>query len=300
LYGAKSDSVGSIRFYTKDFFGPNEIILQTDTRKDSIYRLEINSPFSQQLSLKKFPSFNPSHFVASQLLDNSVSVQVQDDFAADQLRQFYAPLIDSSAFFGNPDNQYMLDDYTRFSTMEEVLREYVLEVLVRRQKENFHFIMADGPNKIFLSDPLTLLNGVPVFDPNKIIRYDPLKVKKIELVKRKYFFGPLLMNGIVNFITYKPDASVLSDLNAVILEYEGMQYQRQFYSPSYERSEQVTSRLPDFRNVLFWSPNVHTDEQGKAQINFFTSDLKGKYVAIMQGMSADGRTGEKTISFEVR
>jgi hypothetical protein len=180
--------------------------------------------------------------------------------------------------------------------MEEVLREYVYEVLVRRQKENFHFVVADVDNKIFLDDPFTLINGVPVFDPNKIIKYDPLKVKKIDIIKRKYFYGPLIMNGIVNFITYQPDP----ELNPSALEYEGLQYQREFYSPVYETPEQVSSHLPDFRNVLYWAPDVKTDAQGKAEINFYTSDIKGKYVAVLQGMNDDGRVGEKFISFEVK
>jgi hypothetical protein len=160
--------------------------------------------------------------------------------------------------------------------------------------------VTNGDNKLFLNDPLTLLNGVPVFDPNKIIKYDPLKVKNIEVVARKYFYGPSIFNGIVNFVTYQPDPSILSELNSAILEYEGMQYQREFYSPTYENSEQVTSRMPDFRNVLYWSPSIQSDAQGKAEINFYTSDLKGKYIGVIQGMSHDGRVGENSFFFEVK
>ena len=184
--------------------------------------------------------------------------------------------------------------------MEEVLREYVYEVLVRRQRENFRLIMVDADNKIFLDDPLTLFNGVPVFDPNKIMKYDPLKVREIDVVKSKYFFGPLVSNGVINFITYEPDASMLSDLNAVILEYDGMQYEREFYSPVYENEEQLSSHMPDFRNVLYWAPNIYTSAQGQAEIKFFTSDMKGKYIVVLQGMTEDGRVGVKTVSFEVK
>jgi uncharacterized protein YfaS (alpha-2-macroglobulin family) len=86
----------------------------------------------------------------------------------------------------------------------------------------------------------------------------------------------------------------------VVLEYEGLQYQREFYSPVYETKDQISSRLPDFRNVLYWSPDIHTDAQGKAEINFFTSDLKGKYIAVLQGMNANGRVGERSVLFEVK
>jgi uncharacterized protein YfaS (alpha-2-macroglobulin family) len=93
---------------------------------------------------------------------------------------------------------------------------------------------------------------------------------------------------------------MLSDLSPMIMEYEGLQYQREFYSPVYETQEQISSRLPDFRNVLYWSPTVQTNAQGKAEISFFTSDLKGRYVAILQGMSTDGRVGWNSVSFDVK
>jgi hypothetical protein len=299
LYNSKSDSTGMVRFYTKDFYGPNEIVLQTDV-KDSIYKIELVDPFSNKISTKPLPAFELSENMKSIISDYNLSMQVQNSFVSEKLKQFDAPVIDSNAFFGDPDIQYLLDNYTRFSTMEEVLREYVYEVLVRRQKENFHLVVSDVDNKIFLDDPLTLINGVPVFDPNKVIKYDPLKVKKIAIVKRKYFYGPSIFNGILNFVTYQPDPSILSDLKPVVLEYEGLQYQREFYSPVYETQDQISSRLPDFRNVLYWSPGIHTDAQGKAEINFFTSDLKGKYIAVLQGMNADGRVGGRSVSFEVK
>jgi len=299
LYNSKSDSTGIVRFYTKDFYGPNEIVLQTDA-KDSIYKIELVDPFSDKISPKSLPAFELSENMKSIISDYNLSMQVQNSFVSEKLKQFDAPVIDSNAFFGNPDIQYLLDNYTRFSTMEEVLREYVYEVLVRRQKENFHLVVSDVDNKIFLDDPLTLINGIPVFDPNKVIKYDPLKVKKIAIVKRKYFYGPSIFNGILNFVTYQPDPSILSDLKPVVLEYEGLQYQREFYSPVYETQEQISSRLPDFRNVLYWSPGIHTDAQGKAEINFFTSDLKGKYIAVLQGMNVDGRVGGRSVSFEVK
>jgi len=300
LYSCRSDSNGVVRFYTNDFYGPNEIVLQAQSDSNAGYNVEIINSFADKFSQENLPPFHIQENMKSLLTDYSTGMQVQNNFNGKKLKEFYTPVIDSSAFYGVPDKRYKLDDYTRFSTMEEVLREYVYEVLVRRQKENFRLIMADGDNKIFLDDPFTLFNGVPVLDPNKIMKYDPLKVKEIDVVKSRHFFGPLVLNGIVNFITYEPDPSTLSDLNAVILAYDGIQYQREFYSPVYENPEQLSSRIPDFRSVLYWSPNIHTDSQGKAEINFFTSDMKGKYFVVLQGINADGRVGENFISFEVK
>jgi len=299
LYNSKSDSAGIVRFYTKDFYGPNEIVLQTDAT-DSIYKIELVDPFSDKISPAGLPAFELNKNMKNIISDYNLSMQIQNSFVGEKLKQFDAPAVDSNGFFGDPDIQYLLDNYTRYSTMEEVLREYVYEVLVRRQKDNFHLIVSDVDNKIFLDDPLTLINGIPVFDPNKVIKYDPLKVKKIDIVKRKYFYGPSIFNGIVNFVTYQADPSILSDLKPVVVEYEGLQYEREFYSPVYETQDQISSRLPDFRNVLYWSPGVHTDLQGKAEISFFSSDLKGKYIVVLQGINDGGRVGKGSVLFEVK
>ena len=185
--------------------------------------------------------------------------------------------------------------------MEEVLREYVVEVLVRRQKETFRLIMSGGlENRVFLDDPLTLFNGVPVFDPNKIMQYDPLKIHKIEVVRRRYFYGPAIMNGIVNFVSFQPDPTMLSGLRAVVFDYEGVQLERQFYSPKYETPEQFASRAPDFRNVLYWSPGITTSADGKAEFSFYTSDQKGGFAVVVQGLNAEGKAGVKVFPINVK
>ena len=300
LYGSKSDSDGIVHFYTKDFYGSNEIVLQTDGNVQSDCRIDVTSPYSNKYSSRPVAAVGMNESFAKMLLERSVAVQVQNTFLPDKLKRFFVTPVDTQAFFGRPDSKYMLDDYKRFSTMEDVLREYVYEVLVRRQREDFRLIVADGANKIFLDNPLTLFNGVPIFETNKIMQYDPLKVKKIEVVKRKYFSGPLILNGIVNFITYQPDASMISDPHSVVVDYEGLQHRREFYSPVYETQEQIDSRLPDFRNVLYWSPTVRTDASGQTQINFYTSDVKGRFIVVLQGLTRDGVPGNGSAVFEVK
>jgi hypothetical protein len=75
---------------------------------------------------------------------------------------------------------------------------------------------------------------------------------------------------------------------------------RVFYSPQYETEEQAASRLPDFRNLLYWSPDITTGSKGQTALTFFTGDVKGKYIDIIEGISTDGRAGSSTFSCEVQ
>ena len=83
--------------------------------------------------------------------------------------------------------------------MEEVLREYVSGVYVRKNNEGFHLKINDPEFDIVYNEsPLVLLDGIPVFDANGIIALDPLKIKKIEVVRHAFIKGYLDCYGIVS------------------------------------------------------------------------------------------------------
>ena len=57
LYPAKSDSAGDLLYNTKNFYGANEIIIQTNPLADSIYRVDVNTPFSDQFNKSNLPRY---------------------------------------------------------------------------------------------------------------------------------------------------------------------------------------------------------------------------------------------------
>ena len=298
---AVSDAQGVVKFDIRNFFGTDDIAVQTANPLDTNYRIDITNPFSEKNFTNKISELNPSRSVNA-LVSNSISSQVQNIYAGENLQKFYAhEIADSTAFYGKPDQSYLLDDYTRFNTMEEVMREYIANITVRKHDGHFHYKVLNYPYKLFFEDdPLVLFDGVPVSDMNKIIAFDPLKVRKIELMNRKYFLGHYVADGIISYTTYNGDlAGFQFDPNVLILKYEGLQLQREFYSPIYETQDEIESRLPDFRNVLYWSPDVNTNESGKKQISFYTSDVKGKYIVVVQGITNDGKAGVQTATFTV-
>ncbi|HXB45605.1 MAG TPA: hypothetical protein VNV85_16175 [Puia sp.] len=303
LGAALSDRQGKIQFDIKKFFNTSEVIVQAvENQKDSIYRIDIFTPFSEKFAESKFPVFNPSENLQDLLLSRSVSTQVLNTYQSDNLQKFVAPETqDSTAFYGQPDKKYFLDDYTRFSTMEEVMREYVTGILVKKQRGKFHINMLDETWRVFFNnDPMVLLDGLPVFDLDRIFALDPLKVKKVELISHQYFLGPIGANGIISYSSYKGDLAGLQlDPNAVILEYEGLQLQREFYSPVYDTPKQAQTRMPDYRTLLYWSPDVSTNQNGRKQINFYSSDKQGKYILFIEGITPDGKTGSQLVKFDV-
>lgn len=296
-----SNDSGHVKFEMRNMYGAAEVIAQTNSLRDSVYRIDVQNPFSEKYtndSLARFylPVNNPST-----LTEQSVATQVQNIYTGDRQRQFTDAGFDTSMFYAKPDLSYLLDNYVRFTTMEEVLREYVQLVNVRKRGGKYHFDIYDNNSQRMLAtDPLVLLDGVPVFDMDKMIAYDPLKVRQLDVLTRRFYFSHSVYDGILNFVTYKGDLPGYElDPKATVFDYESLQSQREFYSPKYETDVQAASHLPDFRNVLYWSPSLKLSNAKAAKVEFYTSDKTGKYVVVVQGIDADGKCVSGTHYFEV-
>ena len=299
---AQSNQNGELVFNPGKFYGSNQFIAQTNSLTDSNYRVDINNPFADKFSSHASAPLSLTPNWRQQLQSRSISSQVENVYLKEAKQQFSFPVdADTSHFYGRPDQAYYLDDYTRFTTMEEVMREFVKEVRVRRLSDNYNFKVR-RPNSLtyFDSDPLVLLDGVPVFNINKIMAMDPLKIKKLDIVTHKYYIGSYITDGIISYSTYDGDLGGYPlDPNGLVVEYEGLQREREFYSPAYDTPEKLSSRIPDFRNVLYWLPTLKTNETGHQKVSFYTSDLPGKYAVMVQGITPGGLAGSKVITFTI-
>ncbi len=179
-----SESDGSVKFLLQNVYSTKPMIFQTDQRTDSVYRLEVPDPFRG----KKF----------SQEDEN-----------------------DSLAFFGKPDKRYMLDDYTRFPTIEEVLIEYVPEINIKKTRGHYSLQVLNTPYKTFFDQqPVVLIDGVPVFNLDAFMAIDPLKIKKLEVMARRYYYGTMTWDGVVSFSSYDGDLAGYSLYdNAIVKEF---------------------------------------------------------------------------------
>jgi hypothetical protein len=67
----------------------------------------------------------------------------------------------------------------------------------------------------------------------------------------------------------------------------------QFYSPKYNITPSSVTE-PDYRSTLYWEPNITTNQNGKANVSFYTSDIKGAYTIKVSGVDVNGGIGDGT------
>lgn len=289
---AISDQKGSVRFDIGKPYGSKQIVVQLPRLKDSSVIVQIDASYSSS-SLKEKPdvsiSFNGDK---EELQERIFYATIDQSFDTDKTSTFILPHFDdSTVFYGKPDKTYFFDDYTRFNTMEEVLREYVVEVDLRKNNQQYKFSVLDIPNKkSFENNPLVLIDGVATTDINKVVAFDPLKVKRMDIVSRKFFLGDQPYDGIVSLITYNGDLGGFElDKQTLLVDYPGLPMKRQFSGMQYLNKGALYSKLPDLRVLLHWEPYLKLDRNSSQSITFYTADLEGDYVIEFKGVSKNGK-----------
>ena len=256
-------------------------------------------------------------------LEPSASPRLNDKFAPEnreyletlntniQLSQLYrdynhinglpvAAIQANTAFYGTPDHLYILDNYTRFETIQDLFIEFIRSAVIRdnNRSSGFHVI---HENRVMPGEALTLIDGVPIFDLDYVMNFDPLKIEKISVVTDVYRMGDIEYPGIIEFTTYQGDFDG-QELPENIVEkvYHGIQAPRTFYTPDYSQNQILLERIPDFRNTLYWNPHVEIKGLENKELEFYTSDDVGLYQIEINGITNKGQPIFLRDSFEVK
>lgn len=157
-------------------------------------------------------------------------------------------------------------------------------------------VMVNGNNvTIRGKEPAYLLNGT-LSTVEMVAMMSPTDVEKIEIIKSgAVMYGA---NSVINIIL-KAGAWDREPIGIDKARYPGFYQAREFYSPRYDVPDD-RHNLPDQRSTLFWEPIVITDEEGRAAVAFYTSDVPSRYRIIMEGITRDGYPGTATLTFDVQ
>lgn len=77
---------------------------------------------------------------------------------------------------------------------------------------------------------------------------------------------------------------------------KGYYQKKEFYNPIYDNGDDTN---PDFRNTLLWAPQIITDKNGKASLEFFSSDISSQFYGIIEGIDGQGNLGKSDFQFIV-
>ena len=301
LYAAPIREDGSLTFFTAGIYGEKECICEIegiDPRLEC--HVELLSPYVNA-AVKPAAPLLLSASLGEALRARSVTMQLERRFAADTLQE-RLPRRADGLFDENAVVRYILDDYTRFTTMEEVLVEIIPELRIRRGDNGNRTIqvrLSDAPtNPVFSTgQTLMLLDGVPVFDQQKILDYDPLLVASVDVYPLTHFIGNRVFEGVVNFVTYKHNLpSFKFDENARVVDYQGV------CIPMSATGNLLAEErdYPDFRQTIYWHPLLTVPANGTLRVECRSPRYEGRFQAVAEGISADGTPVRAETSFSTK
>ena len=131
----------------------------------------------------------------------------------------------------------------------------------------------------------------PNFIKNLLGDITPDNVDEIVVMKdyEATIFGSRGQNGVI-IITTKSGADIKprEKFNIKTITPLGYQVSKEFYAPKYETAEQKNSSKSDFRTTIHWAPYVITNENGEAEVDFYTADSKTIYSVVYEGVTSEG------------
>jgi hypothetical protein len=93
------------------------------------------------------------------------------------------------------------------------------------------------------------------------------------------------------------DAIAYKSVPGVIYtKFNGYYKAKEFYTPKYTATN---SNITDNRTAIYWNPNIITDASGKFTAEYFNSDVKGSYRAVVEGIDNDGNIGRYVYRYRV-
>ena len=249
----RTNAEGEFYFNLRDISGKVEIIIQVKNQNEQEAEIILEHEFFENYEGVSVRDIEIDSSYHDLIYQQGIRSQVENAYYVFKKDSVLKTI--KKRFYQKPDAVYRLDDYTRFRKMEEVFREITYTVYLRKRNDRY-FVKASRQRSELPGDgeAFVLLDGVPVFDLQTVLDYDPLKVELVEVVGGRYFFGALDSDGIVSIETYTGDFEGISLApNVIRKEFIGLQAQKIYYQPKYDLGE---SRIPDFRNQIYWNPNL--------------------------------------------
>lgn len=298
VYSAIIQKNGTLTFYTNNIYGDKDLVCEIENLAPGVpCHIELDSPFIN-VPVGNVPQLELCGSLRNALEQRTASSRIEQLFDGELIPE-YLP-IRSNALFGNECITYRLDDYTRFPSMEEVIVEFVSEMRLRRNSERKRDIQV-RLDDVFQSSrysydaALMMVDGIPVFDYDRILNYDPLLVESINIYPYVYYVGIRSFDGIVNFETYKGNMpGVTFEPNVRIVDFHGCSYPMVFTGVN------TSVEYPDYRQTAYWHPLVDIPAKGDFNFDVKLPEYPGTFTVEVNGFDEDGSPISYTTSFEVK
>ncbi len=296
----KTDKNGNFIFNLDKPYYNSSVNIQVIDDKRFNYTVTLNTPSEIDYSKLNFqPNINITSALSENLLNRSIASQIENAYYNKKIDHIQKTK-STSAFYEPIAKEYLLDDYTRFSTLKETAIEIVKEMYYEQKGKNFSLHLRDP--SIYTQIPeqaLVLIDGLLIQNTNELFEYNMKNIDKISVIPGQYYLGPKAFNGVISFTTKTQDY-VSTQTGSYILEASTLTLavKKEYFTPDYS-DKSMNERIPDYRYQLLWLPQI-TLTSIENPISFYTSDVTGTFEITLEGFTDQGIPVSLKDTFEVQ
>jgi hypothetical protein len=291
---AITDASGQFYFYINDYYEGKKLILSIkgNPGKPADYKIEVEDKFDLDSPFRpKRTMMNPK--LKNYILKSQEKVWIQKVYETNHNiteQTFIKPLI-IPVLYSSPQYVIYPDDYTEFPDLVEMSKNIIPGVRLRKENNQYTInLIGMGNDYQKNSNPVVFLDGVLVEDISKIVYLGSDKINKIELMKSAWMYGDLEFHGILSIFSKKYEIEHINlPATAQVVNISNFAKNDRLHFPEYDENSESAGDAPDFRQLLYWDPDICLPRSGNKKIEFYSSDISGKYIIKVSGITSKGK-----------
>ena len=296
LYIGRADGTDIIRYHTSNIYGNREIVSEVSQLDRKEGYIDFESPFIHP-EAGMLPKLLLSPVQRQDLVSRKAALRAEKDLRIDTLTTFMTRRKD--LLLESVDHRrYHLDDYNRFPSVREVLVEIIPELSLRRVKDvwQLQLVVSDAVQSRFdrTGSILVMMDGVVLSDLDLLLGFDAMLLEDVDIYLQSFVCGKVAYHGLVNFITKKNYVTALHfPANVRVVDFQGVAYPVAYNGAVPEGEGQ------DLRQLLYWHPVLNLDAGSDYRIEIHTPGYAGRFKAVAEGFTEDGKPVYQEFAFEV-
>ena len=202
--------------------------------------------------------------------------------------------------FTHPESVIIPASFVPLDNMEEIASNILYGLTLKEKKNIYQFYLFDNLTKTYFSRPsLVFLDGIVADNINQFMNLKSDDIDRIALCNSQRTKGEIDFPGIVSITTKKKQPDYITpNLPALYFQIDKYQGKTLLKTPGYSGKNRNTT-LPDFRQVLYWNPDIVIHPNKTLTIEFFASDYLSDYLIEFYGFSSGGKSYRANTEIEV-
>ena len=295
LYIGQTDN-DLVRFYTSNIYGNREIVCEVSQLDRKEGYIDFESPYFHP-EAGPLPKLRLSPAQKADLMARKSALRSEKALRIDTLTTFMSHpedlLLSSVAH-----HRYHLDDYVRFHSIQEVVVEILPELSIKKEKGRpvLRLVISDAlHNRYDVTDHiLVMMDGVVISDLQLLLDFDAMLLEDIDIYDQPFVCGTIPFHGLVNFITKKNYVTALHfPANVRVVDFQGVAY------PVAYNGAAPSGEGQDLRQLLYWHPILKVNAGSDCRIEITTPSYAGRFKAVAEGFTVDGKPVYQEFSFDV-